>query len=713
MASPTDFRRMISWELSQITDHVITSKSSLKKSKKKAKRSENTSLTSNSDEEEIILPQAYYVTNSDNEEEIFYSANESLEESDIELNIEDIQPAIGLPECDTPTKKKVSKKKKKKKSRHMKLTRLDFFQPLCDMMDDINDVSIDTAGMDISNITMVPSLSELCLKIIKKIPLDRTEDELPFLITSLVSHDRWISGVVGRQVQCLEKLLGTIEQELINTEKKEIIRKSNVKPKVSEKKKEKPEEILSELKYLYNLGKCWNYEQTRPISVNDIELDEGYHCPLPAANNMSHLNISEYRYKGCLLPYLLLYANYLYPVTLSNNYGGSNIEPLRKFTISRVNNWINSRYSKISRIYSKFFKIWPAYVHWARGNLKLAADEFAAVLDSFEDLDKCVILNEMGRMFLHFGERRLAISSYIKSSDIELSLKDIQDNNNMEFYPEPPMIGVCYKALQAHVWDVGVMDDISAIEAGNGWRWCLKEISSIRNYRRNIWFLHVAAVESMMGIHAGHHVPQPDPLHQSNTKMKMSAVSQWLESCVDLLTRDNMYRHYPVLYYHLSLVQALSGAAATSFRSFESFLDEFASFYNWGEGNLPGKLFSPPGLPRQQQPHPWQNLLDLIGKAKHVPIIRLKWRVHLLHPSHPYVRQFMADNWIDDLNLRIDSNGYLTGDMTLDVPPMREISIDPYTGSLHFQKVSTIQHYSYNINMSYISSSNCMYGLMQ
>lgn len=42
------------------------------------------------------------------------------------------------------------------------------------------------------------------------------------------------------------------------------------------------------------------------------------------------------------------------------------------------------RYSKISFVYSKFFKLWPAYVHWARGNFHLAANDFASILDSFE-----------------------------------------------------------------------------------------------------------------------------------------------------------------------------------------------------------------------------------------------------------------------------------------------------------------------------------------
>ena len=40
-------------------------------------------------------------------------------------------------------------------------------------------------------------------------------------------------------------------------------------------------------------------------------------------------------------------------------------------------------YIKISHVYSKFLKIWPAYVHWARGNLRLAANAFASEIETY------------------------------------------------------------------------------------------------------------------------------------------------------------------------------------------------------------------------------------------------------------------------------------------------------------------------------------------
>lgn len=52
------------------------------------------------------------------------------------------------------------------------MLRSDFFQPLCDLIDDV--VTIDVNDMDLSNKTIVLSLSEICLRAIKKMPLGIT-----------------------------------------------------------------------------------------------------------------------------------------------------------------------------------------------------------------------------------------------------------------------------------------------------------------------------------------------------------------------------------------------------------------------------------------------------------------------------------------------------------------------------------------------------------
>ena len=48
--------------------------------------------------------------------------------------------------------------------------------------------------------------------------------------------------------------------------------------------------------------------------------------------------------------------------------------------------------------------------------------------------DRAVLLNEMARMFLYFGDRSSAVSSYMKSAEIVLPLKD-GENIHQRFKP--------------------------------------------------------------------------------------------------------------------------------------------------------------------------------------------------------------------------------------------------------------------------------------
>ena len=54
------------------------------------------------------------------------------------------------------------------------MLRSDFFQPLCDLIDDT--VTIDVKDMGLTNMSTVLSLSEICLRTIKKMPLGKVND---------------------------------------------------------------------------------------------------------------------------------------------------------------------------------------------------------------------------------------------------------------------------------------------------------------------------------------------------------------------------------------------------------------------------------------------------------------------------------------------------------------------------------------------------------
>ena len=95
------------------------------------------------------------------------------------------------------------------------------------------------------------------------------------------------------------------------------------------------------------------------------------------------------------------------------------------------------------KIFKDFVPLWPGYVHWARGNLKVATENFVVAVELlqnrmcqignlscttcclisfFSACDQAVALNEMARMFVHYGERSNAVEFYRKSSNIKIPL---------------------------------------------------------------------------------------------------------------------------------------------------------------------------------------------------------------------------------------------------------------------------------------------------
>lgn len=126
----------------------------------------------------------------------------------------------------------------------------------------------------------------------------------------------------------------------------------------------------------------------------------------------------------------------------------------------------------------------------------------------------------------------------------------------------------------------------------------------------------------------------------------------------------------------------------------------FAAFGEWPAG-IPGSQFNVAQI-GQQRPHPWQHLFTLMERSKLlvVPILKMCWRVHLLHPLfvygrlvaslHAFLQTYQYRNDMhctvadctphnDRLDFRI-IDGYLTGDMQMNIPPLKTVLLDPYDG---------------------------------
>ena len=149
-------------------------------------------------------------------------------------------------------------------------------------------------------------------------------------------------------------------------------------------------------------------------------------------------------------------------------------------------------------------------------------------------------------------------------------------------------------------------------------------------------------------------------------------------------------------------------------------LYSFVDHQGWSGTHIPGNplgLLDVQNLPRI----PWEALVNLIPEdMPTAPVLPLCWRTRLLHPLYPYLKcvcvcacvcvsvsvfvclclclsvflsitivttvcsskemSYLADHCSEQINLHFTEDGYLTGDMSMDFPPMRCVLLDPFTG---------------------------------
>ena len=155
-----DFRRMVSWELSEVKEGMV-------KKKKKRKRSQA------HDEQLLESTTTDGKVNKDDattsEEESFYSAPESPLSSDETTSPFTTVPpgavdSVALPEPATKRGSQ-SRRKKKQKAKLRKEAREEFFRPICEDEDSVLAVS-DLSLTDMGNVL---SLTELCLIKMKEV----------------------------------------------------------------------------------------------------------------------------------------------------------------------------------------------------------------------------------------------------------------------------------------------------------------------------------------------------------------------------------------------------------------------------------------------------------------------------------------------------------------------------------------------------------------
>ena len=186
LVAPVEFKRMLSWQLSTPSSSVPATK----RKRKRKKTQEAHKLSSShvpaqsgeedqevvdfaSDDDEITADYAYILVNSDGEEEIYYSAPESplTSDDDLDTTPTDPQPNAILDTTNIhssqqqQSRKKKSKRSKKKARYLARAAKVEFFQPLCDLVEDR--LQVEVGELKMSSCAQVPSLAEICIRKIR------------------------------------------------------------------------------------------------------------------------------------------------------------------------------------------------------------------------------------------------------------------------------------------------------------------------------------------------------------------------------------------------------------------------------------------------------------------------------------------------------------------------------------------------------------------
>ena len=162
-----DFRRMVSWELSEVKERVA-------RKKKKQKRSQvnDEQLLESTEESKDATAVGKEIYSS--EEESFYSAPESPLSSDYETSSPVVitPPSLGgaVDSVTLPVTKRgsQSKRKKKQKAKLRKVAREEFFRPICELFEDEDSV-LAVSDLSLTDMGNVLSLTELCLIKMKQV----------------------------------------------------------------------------------------------------------------------------------------------------------------------------------------------------------------------------------------------------------------------------------------------------------------------------------------------------------------------------------------------------------------------------------------------------------------------------------------------------------------------------------------------------------------
>ncbi|XP_060085899.1 uncharacterized protein LOC132565279 [Ylistrum balloti] len=326
--------------------------------------------------------------------------------------------------------------------------------------------------------------------------------------------------------------------------------------------------------------------------------------------------------------------------------------------MGRVKGALKVRFADIT---DRFFDKVTPYVFWARGDLQQASALFTKLIDGEKrSRYRAMYMTEIARMHAQLGQPDLACRFYRMASDIALE-KGKAMINAQEVTGQQLM-------LLASVYDQGMMTANNNRSAADHWKYVVTS-KTFNQGAANM------AVISMLCFHSR-------PGNGTEPSSFVEAKRR-LETMVD---------KNPKYQYYLSMLQALTGQGSDADNTYRAFLQRENAD---GTQDSPGRrMVSSPqtsGVSRKQKNNVWHALSTMITRSGLPQPLHVLWRSHLqpLRVCDPtrLIPPSEADLCCDNLDLRLNSEGYLTGNMKTLLPPMRSINLDPYTGKLCFPQI--------------------------
>ncbi|XP_077984009.1 uncharacterized protein LOC144438730 [Glandiceps talaboti] len=635
LASPVrkhTFARMVSWEFSR----PIEPKK--RKRNKKQRREEQEVKDRSSDDDDDDEGKDIEETEECCESDEYFTADEDISEStDEELSLENLNiTETPLPQSERHGSR--SKSQKRRRKRIFRQDQLDFFAPF---VDDVNNDIEPVKSDNLHVVKSVPSLMEICLKACQQtskgslLPITRHQRE--------VLKDRQVFHSL--QLKWLHRNIAINEK---NFEPTEIICNKSGRF------------ILED-----GLSKVDNSELFVNVRAETVR-------SIPVKISKENKGDNQARWELAALVHaidLMLPSSFKHRgSTSTEECDETAMNKARQAAVMKVKIALRARYP---RLIEHLFDIALAYVWWARGHLPQASQMLCHAAEkinpvsadmkkmkSYEPyLQKAMYLNDSGLMYAMFGDPTAAAKCYRQAAEVSCSAGGSVKSHDL--------LVLQSLILAAAAWDQGLMNKTRAVNSCSAWsavmaspKDCPPEVTC-------------AAVEAFLCFHAG---MSTDPSIKSDEDESCAWLHEAKNKLEKLMKNQVMFQGLNLYYAFVLAMLGMGTESLHALRSYSACCDGISHPHGFPARQIRNASRSSivqPLVTAVQQTH------------KSICAIPLLWRRQFTFPiiSQKSVN-IVADKQSELLNLHINDEGYLTGDIYLNLPSMRGILLDPYDGSV-------------------------------